>query len=174
MVKIVDQHLNLLVYFEPSEFMPGNRRDMLDRGDTWLFEEPENTDEFEFDELQFVREIEWNVQVDEDGETVDRDIHYRMKQQGILYGHCTHDPVQAGIRRILAAVIEYATADEYENPELILLELGGENSSEGGLITMLVGNRINMDEVDVLKNRLDTPVQRKKSSLWEKFLKKTS
>lgn len=173
-VKIVDQHLNLLVFFEPDEFIPDNRRDVVERGDTWLFEEPEDNENFEFDALQFVSEIEWSVQTGENGETFDQELLYRMKQQGVLYGHCTHDPVQAGIKRILTSVIEYATDSDYENPELMLLELGGENSSDGGLITMLVGNSINMDEVDVLRNRMDKPVERKKPSLWEKFLKKMS
>ncbi len=173
-VKIVDNDFSLLIYFEPVEFPPGNRRDIVERGDTWIFQEPDNPDDFEYDELEFVSEIIWNVDVEEEGEVVEREITYRIKGQGVLYGSSTHDPTQAGLVRIMAAVVEYTADKDCANPELMLLELGGEHGEEGGLISMLVGCRINKTEVDVLKSRKEAPVERKKSSLWEKVLKKMS
>ncbi len=168
--KIVDRDVELRVYFEPGEFEPGNRREIVERGDTWLFLEPENPEDFKFDELEFVPEIEWTVEGEDDGD--ERRIVYRRKGQGTLYGTCTTTPPLSGLGRMMATVVEYSTSQEFENPELMLLELGGEKGDEGGMITMMVGNRVAPGEVDVLKAAADEPVVRKKPSLWEKAIRR--
>ena len=173
-VKIVDRDLNLFVYFEPNEFQPGNRRDTIERGDTWLFEEPDDVDDFRFDDLKFVREIVWTIEIEDNGGVQDKDVSYRMKGQGVLYGTCTHDPAQADLERMMAAIIEYSSESDYENPELMLLELGGERGEDGGLISLMIGCSINKSEVDVLKAQPDAVVVRKKPTMWEKILRKMS
>lgn len=172
--KIVDREVDLAVFFEPDEFRPGNRRDLVEQGDTWLFNEPDNPEDFEYDELEFVNEIIWEVESGEGEDLREMEVSYRMKGQRVLYGYCTHDPIQSGLGRIMASVIEYRTDADYDNSELMLLELGGEHSREGGLITMLIGCPINFSEVDVLKAQPDAPVTRPKLSIWEKMLKKMS
>ncbi|MDP8239519.1 MAG: hypothetical protein P9X24_10555 [Candidatus Hatepunaea meridiana] len=173
-VKIVDQNVGIFVYYEPDEFAAGNRRDVIERGDLWLFNEPDDVDNFRFDELKFVREILWTVDIEDDGDVKEKEILYQLKGQGVLYGSCRHDPIQPGLERIMATVIEYDTSEDYENPELMILELGGEKGDEGGLISLMVGSNINMSEVEVLKSQKELPVERKKPSIWMKALKKLS
>jgi len=173
-LKIVDQHIDIYVYYEPDEFPPGNRRDVVERGDEWIFEEPADFDNFKYDELGLMREIIMNVEIKKDDDIRNEDVAYRMKGQGVMYGNCTHDPAQAGIGRIMATVVEYSTDDSYDNPEMMILELGGEHSDEGGLISLMLGCGINLSDVDVLKSQKEKPVERKKLTLWEKLLIKMS
>ena len=109
---------------------------------------------------------------DENGELVETELPYDIKGQGVLYGHCTHVPVQTGAEQLIASVVEYHTEKNCENPEAMLIEIGGLWDDEGGLITMLLGCSINQSEVDVLKSQEDKTLTRKKPSLWEKIIKK--
>jgi len=169
-VRIVDRTVDLLVCFEPDEFEPGNRKDAIDQDQAWIFEEPDDIDNFKYDDLKFTPEIIWEITTD--GEDIDA--VFKMKRTGVMYCSCTYRPESSGLGRMMAAVIEYRTKAEFENPELMLFELGGENSSDGGLITLLIGCSINMSEIEVLELQADKPVERHKPSLWEKVLKKLS
>ena len=115
-----------------------------------------------------------NVEIKKDDDIRNEDVAYRKKGQGEMYGNCTHDPAQAGIGRIMATLVEYSTDDSYDNPEMMILELGGEHSDEGGLISLMLGCGINLSDVDVLKSQKEKPVERKKLTLWEKLLIKMS
>jgi hypothetical protein len=138
-----------------------------------LFESPDDVDNFEYDELNFVREMSFTFEFEgEDGENESSAVNYSMKEQGILYGSCTREPAMTGLERVMACVVEYISPDDHHNPGVFVLELGGEHSNEGGLITMLMGAPINLAEVDVLKSQVEKPVERKKVSMWEKILKK--
>lgn len=172
--KLVGQHLDLGVYFEPDEFPPGNRRDLVDRGDTWIFDEPENLDDFTYDELKYCNELIMSLDLNNTGSDDEDDlvdVHFKMKGQSVQYGSCKHVPDQSGIGRIMASIVEYSTDRAYENPNTILIELGGEKSDDGGLISLLSGCPINLSEVDVLKSQIEVPVERKKPTLWEKIVK---
>ncbi len=174
-VKIVDQDLSVYVYYEPDEFDTGNRRDVIERGESWVFEEPPDIDNFKYDDLEYSREIVLNFEiVNEKGEEEEIEILFEMKGQGVLYGTCAHDPEQSGTENLMAAIVEYRTEDEYENPEAMILELGGAWSDEGGMITFMLGCTINLSEVDVLKSQKEATLTRKKPSLWEKIIKKAA
>lgn len=169
-VRIVDQTVDLLVCFEPDEFKPGNRKDAIEMDQAWIFDEPDDIDNFKFDELNFSREIIWEALVKEE----ETDVVFSLKRTGVMYGSCTYTPDSSGLGRMMAAVAEYRTDAEFENPDLFLFELGGENSTEGGLITMLIGCSINFSEIEVLEAQVDKPVVAHKPSMWEKVLKKLS
>ena len=169
-VRIVDQSVDLLVCFEPEEFEPGNRKDAIELDQAWIFDEPDDIDNFKYDELKFTPEIIWEV-LDEDEE---KDAVFKMKRTGVMYGSCTYNPESSGLGRMMAAVVEYRSETDFENPDLFLFELGGENSDEGGLITMLIGCSINTSEIEVLEMQADKPVVAHKPSMWEKVLKKLS
>ncbi len=172
-VKIVDQDLDLFVFYEPEEFEPGNRADIVERGDTWLFEEPEDVENFTLEELNFVSELSFTFEFEEEEGSAEMSaVHYKMKEQGVLYGECTREPAMSGLERVMACVVEYNSLEDQHNPGVFVLELGGEHSNEGGLISMMMGARINLVEVDVLKSQVEKPVERHKPSLWEKVLKK--
>ncbi len=145
-VKIVDQEMSLRVYYEAPEFEPGNRQDMIDREEYWLFQEPEDIDNFEVDELQFAKQIEHNVQEEDQEE----EVLFHQKSQGEMYGTCTSHPPQSSLENTLATVVEYSIEQDYKNPELLVLEIGGRNGSMGGFIRLMLGAEINFSEVDVL------------------------
>ncbi len=170
MAKIVDQHVGLLVYYEPDEFKPADRTDLVARGDYWLFQEPSDPNDFFANELNYSREIVWGIDVD----GKERDVQYQMKGQRVLYGICTHNPAMVGLEGAMMAVVEYQTHDDDENPELLVLELGGEDNDRGGLISVMFGNTINFSEVEVLNLIEEKETKPKKKPFWGKIVNKIS
>jgi hypothetical protein len=51
----------------------------------------------------------------------------------------------------LATVVEYSTTDKTDNPEMLILELGGEDGQQGGYIMMMLGCSVNAADVRVFK-----------------------
>lgn len=172
-VKIVDQVFDIYVYFQPDEVETGDRRDIIDRGDNWIFAEPDDVENFKFNELEFSFEIFLNDEKeDADGNFEDFEILYKMKKQGVLYGTCFNEPSQSGLSRMFATIVEYHSDNETDNPELLITEIGGAESEHGGLITILLGCSVNLAEVDVLSSQEEKPVTPRKKSFWEKVVNK--
>ena len=147
MVKIVDKEMSLRIYYEPPEFESGNRKDMIGREEYWLFDEPEDPDNFEFNDLRYAGDIEQTMQTPE-GE---QEFVFRQKTQGEMYGTCTCRPLKSGMEETFATLVEYAVDQECENPELLILELGDKDSKVGGYIRLMLGSEVNFSEVDVLQ-----------------------
>lgn len=149
-IKIVDNSLEARVFFEPGEdvFQPGTREDMISSGDFWLFQEPENPEQFEFDKLQFADSFNWTFLDDQDEEV---EVEYQIKQTGVLYADAVYRPSQEGLRPMFATWIEYKSAEDVPNPEAVIMELGGEEKEEGGWITVMFGCKVNLTEIDVLE-----------------------
>lgn len=146
LVKIVDEDIALRMYFEVEGLQPGTRSEMIEREMSWLFQEPKDPDDFRCNELAYAEEI---IQaIEEDGE--EKEIRFRIKPQGELHGACTHEPQQSWPRVMMATVVEYASQQACANPELLLLELGGERGEDGGVITLFLGCDVRFSEVDVL------------------------
>ena len=147
MAKIVDSSVDLRTYYVPDEFHHGNRRDILDRGDLWLFQQPSDVNNYAPSDLEFTTEISYNGEVS--GQQME--IEYSEKGQGALYGEMTTKPAQSGFEHgIFAAIVEYQAEQSCDNPELLLLELGGENDQSGGLITLMLGSPISQSDVTVI------------------------
>ncbi|MCK5804687.1 MAG: hypothetical protein KAI66_17750 [Lentisphaeria bacterium] len=154
MVKVVGSMLDLRLYFEqPDVFPAGSRADILRREDYWLFEEPEDPDDFEASDLEFALEIPWELE--EEGEEFE--VVYGLKPQGVLYGEAREEPQPEGMpEAFFAAVAEYQTPDECENPEILVLELGGveldteEVLPQGGFVQLLFGCPIAASDIDIL------------------------
>ena len=146
LVKIVDEDIALRMYFEVEGLQPGTRSEMIEREMSWLFQEPKDPDDVRCNELAYAEEI---IQaIEEDGE--EKEIRFRIKPQGELHGACTHEPQQSWPRVMMATVVEYASQQACANPELLLLELGGERGEDGGVITLFLGCDVRFSEVDVL------------------------
>ncbi len=151
LAKLVGNDLDLRIYFDlpTAQYQPGNRRDLVTRGDLWLFQQPANPDHFTYDELHFTTEITGPAA---DGQ---QPPVFRMKGQGELSGLLTIDGGTA--RQEFATIVEYAADDGADNPELLLLEVGGldlhsgEPCPDGGLITLLQGTPLGENEVEVLR-----------------------
>lgn len=140
LVKSVDDAMDLRVYFEPPEFETGNRRDVLDTGQRWLFQEPEDPDDFRFDKLEYTLTIGAPVVPNE----------YERKRVGALFGELSFLPPRPEMGDCLAQIVEYQSQEECENPEILILESGGESGDEGGYIMLLLGAPISPEDVEIL------------------------
>jgi len=161
-VKIVDETIGFIRVREPEEYNPGNRFDMVieERG-RWLFcppediepedgceidlEEDEDDDEdgIVLNDLKYTDEFEWG------------DRTYIRKAQGDV--DCTpirDEPAASGIdpNRQLATVAEYADEQRKTSgePEAIVIEVGDVEDPNGGLITLLMGQDLQMSDIEVL------------------------
>jgi hypothetical protein len=169
MVKIVDENLKLVVLFEPDEFRPGDRQDLIKREDYWLFQEPEDVHHIVYDELEFASDIPWIVAIPGSHGDETKEIIYRMKEQGVLYGMTTHLPPQTGLENVMGVVVEYITEDDEDNPELIILEIGGEHKNTGGMISVMFGVAVSPSDVEVLNLLPDRVEVVEKPSVWSKI-----
>lgn len=149
MVKIVGQEVDLRIYFEVTEFMTGNRADMIANEMHWLFEDPGPDWQSTYNDLQFSNIINMDQNAGEN-KPATRTV-YQQKPFGIMYARCIEEPQSAELEDYLADIVEYSTADATDNPELLILELGGEDSQEGGYIMMMLGCGVSTSDVRVFK-----------------------
>ncbi len=155
MAKMVDGATDLRVYYAlpDDSFHPGNRRDLIERGDTWLFQQPADPQHFTYDALEYTYAI---TGPSEDGKPP---VTFALKEQGVLNGAMTAEPPEPGIvNPIFVTLAEYQAPDgATDNPELLLLEIGGVDidgngdNPYGGLITLWQGAAMDENEIEVLK-----------------------
>lgn len=132
LAKIVDEDVEVKTYFEVPEFESGTRKDLIENDYCWLFQEPDNHNDFKYDHLKFSKDI---IITSETG----TEIAYKQKSQGELFGR---------FENTVFGIIEYKTEAETDNKELLLLEIG--DGEDGGFVRMLLGNNLNLAEIDVL------------------------
>lgn len=146
MIKIVDRDVVPILYFEPPEFHPGTRKQLIGRGMDWLFEPSDDGYEGPHAPV-FCNEIFQTI--DADGEEIE--VQYRCKPQGTICGRFTRHPESADMADVFVAFAEYEADESFEDPELLLIERGGEDDPEGGLVNMLMGAILVFNDIDVLK-----------------------
>ena len=149
MAKIVGQEVDLRIYFEVPEFVTGNRADMISNKMYWLFDDPGPDWQSTYNDLKFSSII--NIDQAATGSGAAARTSYQQKPFGAMYGRYTELPSQSELDDHFAAVVEYSTADKSDNPEMLILELGGEDGREGGYIMMLLGCSVNSSDVRVFK-----------------------
>ena len=142
MVKAVDNELDYRVYFQSEDFKPDRREDVLRRGDMWLFQPPENENDYDPADLQYTAEISLK--------NGDAEVVYVCKDQGERHADYTETPSRAGLNDLLATIVEYSTSDPTDNPELLVLEVGSA-SRRTGEVALYLGSPIKESEIDVLK-----------------------
>jgi len=141
-VKAVDNAIDHRIYYANEDFHPARREEVIRRGDTWLFEAPEDEHNFEAADLRYAAEIVQTV-----GERV---VTYVRKDQGERHTNATETPNPLGLTQQIATIVEYATSDATENPELLVLEIGAA-SRRTGEVTLYLGCPIRESEIDILK-----------------------
>lgn len=148
MVKIAGKEIAIRVYFESSDFQPGNRQDMVDQSNLWLFQKPKDPEHFLCSQLKYSKHVGWDFPGDEEG---DSPIHvdYNVKV-GEMQCSVAYEPHEIGQNSLLATMVEFDTSDKTTCPEMFLLEIGNVKNRHGGLIRMMFGNCIRSTEVDVL------------------------
>lgn len=170
-VKIVDEDIDLGVYAPIGDVDIGDRQDMIDDGHLWLFEEPEDPDDFEVTELNFTAEM---LRFFGEGDD-EKEVGFPRKRQGELFGTVDTQPAESGVENLMATVVEYATGEDVQNNEVLLLETGAtgtieidydeeedeettvetetRSESRGGLIELFTGTSVRSSEVDVLTTK---------------------
>ncbi len=149
LVKVVDDAFDLRVLFVPPDFRPGSRSDLVDGGARWVFKPPADESDFRLEELEFVDEIE---QALDDG----RAVLYKKKPQGILFGELTEEPAPSGITGPqFVSVLEYRADADGDNPELLLLEIGGAGPGAGGpaagYVLLLQGANVGTQDLELMR-----------------------
>jgi len=141
-VKAVDNEMDHRLYYASEDFRAARREEVIRRGDTWLFEAPEDENNFEAADLFYAAEI-----IQTDG---DRVITYVRKDQGERHANVTETPNPLGLNAQIATIVEYSTSDTTANPELMLLEIGAATRRTGE-VALYVGCPIRESEIDILK-----------------------
>lgn len=140
--KIVDQEIDVRIYNEIGWIGVGDRARLMDTGNQRLFQQPTNPDDFQLCDLQWAESIEFIV----------NDNPVALNKKSNVYGEAIDRPKKTGIDKLFANVIEYAAVEKIDNPEVLILELGGidENGDSvgtGGLVIPFEGFCINNDDV---------------------------
>jgi hypothetical protein len=149
MVKIVGQEVDLRIYFEVPEFVTGNRADMIANQMYWLFEDPGPNWQSTYHDLRYINII--NIDQAAPGGGPATKTSYQQKPFGELYARCSEQPKPPESDEYLATVVEYSATDKTDNPEMLILELGGEDGQQGGYIMMMLGCSVNAADVRVFK-----------------------
>jgi len=136
---IIGDDVELKAYFEDADIVQADdRKGHVDRGDFWIFEEPEDVDDFEITDLEFAQKIEFD------------DSTYEMKRLGTMHGSFN------GEDGMMASIAEYTLTEQSEdnetnNSELMVYEYGDVDDEDGGYLSVLFGYTINLTEVDILQ-----------------------
>ena len=146
LVKIVDDLIDLGLYFQVPSLEPGSRKDMVDRGALWLFQEPQNPNSFDPAELRFTTSIRQTVPKEGGG---DEEVFYTIKAQGELQCEYHETPPRSGMADGLATVVEYRADQQVENPEFLILETG-DRQGKSSYLQFFLGCPVKFSEIDVL------------------------
>ncbi len=150
----------LRVYFAPAGFATGSRDRLVDLGQTWLFLPPADPEDFLSSELEYAPFPDLPP-VPEAGVAVKR--QYAMAGFGKpVYGSY---PGKGG--QIPAILVEYSCEDgDAPNPLVLVLEEGWMDSEgrildEGGLVTTLLGCRVQGGSVEIYPSVSTAPSGRR-------------
>jgi len=148
LVKIVDDLVDLTLYFELPGLSGGERADLLERGMHWLFQTPADLNSFEPSQLRYTTSLVQTVPGAADAPPLE--LLYTLKPQGELQCHYAESPARAGLpAQMLATLVEYRCDQPAENPEFLILEVGEERSRRS-FLRFFLGCPIGLSEVDVL------------------------
>lgn len=146
MAKIIDDIIVPIIYFDVEDFPPMLRSRLLADGQTWLFEEQE--DDGEPHAPIFSNDIFQTLE-DEDGD--EYEVQYRIKPQGTVYGKSAETAEASVSNQTFVAFAEYEADESFENPEMLIMEKGGEDDPSGGLVSLRVGGITVFNDIEVLR-----------------------
>jgi hypothetical protein len=146
LVKIVDDLVDPYLYFAVPGLVAGTRRELLDAGMLWLFQQPPNPDNYDPASLRYSLTVRQTV--DKDGRQTE--VNYNLKEQGELQCDYQETPIPSGMPdALLATIVEYRTGQPVENPEFLILETGARRSARS-YVQFFLGCSIRLSEMDVL------------------------
>lgn len=146
LLKIVDEMMDVRVYYTPDEeYTPTNRMDLIDGGSGWLFD---GTQGVPLGDAMFAPVVAY-TETHEDGTVAE--LEYQRKNP-TLSASMEIVPAPSGVEMpLMTLVTEYRTEQQCLNPELLILEVGGEDDPRGGLVYLYLGSPLMETDFDVLK-----------------------
>jgi hypothetical protein len=124
--KVCEGEISTRVYFAPDNFVPGNRKDLVDSGQVWLFKEPQG--DWAYNDLEYNDVIT--------NEFDGREVNFQKKGDS-FYG-------TAGTQ--FSQVTEWY--GDHVNPHLLALETGDAN--DGGYIEFYMGCDLAEHDYEIL------------------------
>jgi hypothetical protein len=144
-VRLLDGDVDTRVYVDYSEdqFRQGDRNDIMEWGQEWIFEAPDDPDNFRPRDLKFAEEISFPT----DGEPL------VYTQKFSFHGQVVESTGTVLDEETFTTLAEYSTDQDTMEPELLIMEMG--NHEAGGLIILLAGNSISEEDLTVMP--IETP-----------------
>lgn len=144
-----DDAIDVGIYFDMDEFEPRSREDLFDDGDTWIFLEPEDTEDFHLLDLEFAETISLSMT---DNLGTEFQVQYDQTDVGALQTRTTYNPTIRGVEDHLSTIVEFAADDDRtENLRIMIIETGEEDNEEGGVISVLIGDHLDSEfEINIL------------------------
>lgn len=137
-IRLVEGESLISLHEKVSGFVSGNREDMINQGDDWLFTPPSDLSNYQIIYLNYAKELRQG------------DIFFPQKTYGEVHGKCFMYP-DLGNTELMATISEYYTEQDVLEKEVIILEVGMADSNLGGYIQLFHGNPISPVGVEVHK-----------------------
>jgi len=130
--KIVDNNIDVRLYNEIEWIGFGDRQRLLNEGHQKLFIAP--TGPYVPSDLQWAESIELNI----------NDVSVAYDKKYTWHGEAESNPKESGLGIRMVSITEYAATKSVENPEIIIIELGGIDPNgnvieSGGLVSPFEG-----------------------------------
>lgn len=123
-----DEEWYAILAFIPEDFKPGNRKDVIESGGQYIFQEPK-IENWKYNDLE-------HASVMNDEETSYISLH------GTIYGECDEDRKMFGFTHLKAE-------KDIDNPEAIIVEYG--DSDFGGYCEFYLGVILAENELEILE-----------------------
>jgi len=148
-VKMVGEEIDFRVYYTDTNefFKEGNRQDMIENNQQFIFEEPEDTDNFNSEDPDCLNNLEYTKKMTinfSEEEIID----FEQKPQGVMYGEFTENPSQILDEPTFGSLVEYIALEAAKCTEIMILEIG--NADFGGMIIYLEGSQVNINDLAVM------------------------
>ena len=146
--RVIDNIVSLYMYYETEEIEAGERQNIIDGGNQWLFEEPSNVDNFDVASLEFARQFEC---MDENGNLQT----YKIDESGEIYGVIVDISGDlTDLTSEFVSIAPYSTDADCENTEALIIETGGMDVQgnqvckfTGGFLRFLQGGALNIHDI---------------------------
>jgi hypothetical protein len=134
MCKLVDSEMDVRLYYE-TDFTPGSRSEIIQRGDLFLFQAPTDPDNFKASELNYSMDL-----THEGNRWVKKDF-------GEMHGEISCNPPKSGLTDMVATVVEYLLVEGQSlDTDILITEIG---KGAEGLVKMFAGCTINTMEIQI-------------------------
>lgn len=146
-VKIVDDNIDLRVFYNPDSIIVGDRNDQLNAQNYFMFANHNPKGKNNLLGLKYTQQIAWTF----DYGNGSQEVIFNQKGNMELTGTASYQPRRHAGETLIATISEYLAASDTPEPEIMIVEVGNVKSKTGGAILLLVGNSINEFEMSIVR-----------------------